>query len=62
MAEKITVVSFMARCAKEFRRPGASINEFAAELKELTHEDKVDLCKWFNKEGLPTLDPMPPKQ
>lgn len=45
--------SFAARCAEFFgRKPNQSISEFAAELKQLTDDDKRWFIEQFNKLGL----------
>lgn len=55
-------ISFTVRCKNFFGLlPGKSIRDFAAEMKALTYEDKVEFCAAFNANGMPTLDPAPPK-
>jgi hypothetical protein len=42
------------------RKEGQSMGEFAAELKTLTHDDKVWFANEFNKNGMPTDMPIAP--
>lgn len=47
MASEIT---FVAACAKHFRREGQPLSEFSAELKKLTPKDREELSKQFEIE------------
>ena len=57
MNESINM-SFLSRM-KDFFGYGqnGNIKTFAKELRELTREDKVELCRLFNESGMPTDAP-----
>jgi hypothetical protein len=44
--------SFVLACKEFFQfHQGQSLTQFAAELKQLTDEDKADLISWFPSVG-----------
>lgn len=48
MAQK----SFIAACREYFGfKPGQSLTEFGAEIKELSYEDKLELAEGMRKHG-----------
>ena len=54
--EKAT--SFVKRCYDFFGKlPGQTLQEFNAELKELTPGDRMELYELFNAGGMPTEAP-----
>ena len=51
--------AFMARCLEFFgKKPEQTLKDFAAELRELTMEDKLEFHEAFNDMGLPTEPPI----
>lgn len=51
------IKSLTARCNEFFgRHPGQSMSQFAAELKQLTPEDRQWFVNEFNKNGMPCED------
>ena len=60
--EKEVVVQFATRCRSFFGfRAGTGFKDFVEEIKELTPEDKQELCKNFNDTGMPTVLANTPK-
>lgn len=51
--------SFIA-AAREFFgfRPGTGLNDFAAEIKALTFEDKLEIAEGLRQNGLDCADPV----
>jgi hypothetical protein len=50
--------SFVARCREFFGlKEGQKLTEFAAELRQLTDKDRLELVEMFNAAGLPTDSP-----
>lgn len=48
--------SFVVQCKNFFGlKPGQSLAQFSAELKQLTVDDKADLSMMLEKEGFPVL-------
>ncbi len=41
-------------------KPGQSIMEFGAELKQLTFDDKMEFAKMLRAQGIPSDDPQTP--
>ena len=55
--------AFVVRCKEFFgMKDGQSLQQFKAELDQLSDEDKRDLVAQFNAQGMPTLLPMSVKQ
>jgi hypothetical protein len=52
-------MAFLRRCKEFFGlRPAQSLKGFAEELKELSDQDKLELCRLFNEAGLATELPL----
>lgn len=50
--------AFGAACASYFgRHPNQTIAQFSAELKALTHADKLEIAEGMRKNGVDCLDP-----
>jgi hypothetical protein len=58
-SDSITTKPFSIRMREYFGyRPGQGANEFAAELKALSHEDKVEFAEMLNSAGFPCAPPI----
>lgn len=54
--------SFVAACNEFFgRQPNQTLQQFGDELKQLTHEDKVEIAQGLREIGRDCDDPMPQK-
>jgi hypothetical protein len=54
-------LSFIKAMSDYFgRKPGQSVGEFSAELKALSHEDKLYFVREFKKIGMDVLPPSAP--
>ena len=54
------MTSFVAACKNFFGfKPGQTLSEFGAELKELSYEEKLDIAKGLRDAGHDCEDPHP---
>lgn len=54
------MASFVAACKNFFGfKEGQTLSEFGAELKQLTHEDKMEIAKGLRDAGVDCEDPHP---
>lgn len=47
--------SLPMRLKETFHKPDQKLQDFMAEIKQLTEKDKEDFRRWFNEIGLPVI-------